>query len=308
MYSTAVVSEKVDGSIAVLYWYGDEWHVSSSSVPDGSSIISKDLTFAELFWDIWEQKKYVLPLNKKLTYVFEIFTPRNTIVVKPDRETILLHGVRNNETYAEMDPVEVAKQHNWECVTEYDFSSFESMLAACNTLNPAKQEGFVIRDADFNRIKVKSAQYVALSHLSISGKVALNAKHMLQIVKTSEGSEFLAYFPEYLELFKSVSAAYEHLIESLHKLVQSKEKESVTQLEQFAKKIDASYGKQEIREYLKDYKDLDHLLSLLNLQLVTPDTGESVSAADALKNRKLMKQQKKQEKKMEKKQKKRNDQ
>ncbi len=34
--------------------------------------------------------------------MFELFTPRNPIVVKPDRETIVLHGVRDNETYMEV--------------------------------------------------------------------------------------------------------------------------------------------------------------------------------------------------------------
>jgi hypothetical protein len=295
------VSEKVDGSIAVLYWYSGEWHVSSSSVPDGSSAITKDTTFAELFWEIWKNNGYMLPINKNFTFVFEMFTPRNTIVVKPERETIVLHGVRNNETYEELDPAVVAKQHNWESVTVYEFSSLESMLAACNQLNPAKQEGFVVRDAYFNRIKVKSAQYVALSHLSISGKVTLNAKHMLQIVKTNEGSEFLAYFPEYLELFKVVSEAFENLVESLVSIVEGKEKEVSAQLEQFAKKIDKNYGSEDIREYLKNYKDLEQLLSLLSLKLEEEPTGESLSAADALKNRKLQKQQKKLEKKQKKK-------
>ena len=36
-WSTARVMEKLDGSLATLYWYKGEWHVSSSGVPDASS-------------------------------------------------------------------------------------------------------------------------------------------------------------------------------------------------------------------------------------------------------------------------------
>jgi len=36
------------GSIAVLYYYKEKWHVASSSVPDGSSMISKELTFVQV--------------------------------------------------------------------------------------------------------------------------------------------------------------------------------------------------------------------------------------------------------------------
>lgn len=56
-------------------------------------------------------------------------------------------------------------------------------------------EGFVVRDKDFRRVKVKTPQYVALGHLNIYDQDNLNFGHMLRIVMLSEGSEFLTYFP-----------------------------------------------------------------------------------------------------------------
>lgn len=35
-WPSARVFEKLDGSLATLYWYKSEWHVSSSGVPDAS--------------------------------------------------------------------------------------------------------------------------------------------------------------------------------------------------------------------------------------------------------------------------------
>ena len=50
----------------------------------------------------------------------------------------------------------------------YGFSSIEEVVTACNKLNPVQDEGYVLVDKDFNRVKVKNPQYVALSHLGDS--------------------------------------------------------------------------------------------------------------------------------------------
>ena len=302
-YSSAVVSEKVDGSLAVVYCYNNEWFVGSSSIPDGSGIITKDTSFAELFWDIWNNTcHYELPQNKKYTYMFELFTPRNPIVVKPERETIILHGVRDNETYQELDPVFIAKENSWESAVVFEFTDIDHVIAASNQMNPAKQEGFVIRDNSFNRVKLKSASYVALSHLSIKGKVNLNAKHMLQIVRTNEASEFIAYFPEYSQLHLLIKTSFEKLVESLYKISQNIEESQIsTQLRQFSTKLKDISQLEDIREFLSNYEDLDHLLSLIDLPLnENTNNIDDISVEQALKNRKQLKLQKKLDKKQKK--------
>jgi hypothetical protein len=63
-------------------------------------------------------------------------------------------------------------------------------------------EGFIVRDVNWNRLKIKSPQYVALSHLSLKDKKGINGKYMLSIIRTNEGDEFLSYFPEHSTLYK----------------------------------------------------------------------------------------------------------
>lgn len=99
---------------------------------------------------------------------------------------------------------------------------------ACQTLNPAEREGFVVRDSLFRRVKIKSPQYhvlfyfilfvlflflilanwylmnvryVALAQLNLKNTMEVNAKHILQIVRNNEGGEFLAHFPQYASLY-----------------------------------------------------------------------------------------------------------
>jgi len=223
----------------VLLYYiimKNNWHISSSSIPDGSGTITKGLTFAELFWDIWNNIcKYTLPKNKNLTYMFELFTPRNTIVVKPDREAILLHGARDIETYNELDPKVIALENEWEFVPEYKFNGVEEVIEKANNFNPATKEGFVVRDTQFNRVKIKSIQYVALSHLSIKGKLNVNARHMLQIVRCNEDSEFLSYFPEYEQLHQIIKEYYNRLVVNLEQELQQDQdiEKYSTQFQQF---------------------------------------------------------------------------
>ena len=55
------VYEKLDGSLATLYHYQNQWHVASSGTPDGDGDLTQTQTFAELFWDIWKKEGYHLP-------------------------------------------------------------------------------------------------------------------------------------------------------------------------------------------------------------------------------------------------------
>lgn len=95
-WDTAVAYPKLDGRLAVLYYYGggmcslshaavnvvirgwsictnyilEVWHVSSSLTPDGSDLVSMttrggqlqtSTAFRDLFWSLWTQLRYQLP-------------------------------------------------------------------------------------------------------------------------------------------------------------------------------------------------------------------------------------------------------
>lgn len=58
--------------------------------------------------------------------------------MRPDREAILLHGIRNMKTLQEEEPEPVAKEMGWECVPTVAISSVSQVLEACQALNPVK--------------------------------------------------------------------------------------------------------------------------------------------------------------------------
>jgi len=214
-WSTASVYEKLDGSLATLYYYEGEWWVSSSGVPDATGRLQEKYIFHELFWEIWEKNEMTLPKDFDICFMFEMITIRNTIVVIPKEDKIILHGCRNIKTLKEDFPEPYAKKYGWECVKSYSLNSIEEILLVCKKINPLEGEGYVVRDNNFNRIKIKAPQYVALAHLSKSDANGLNYKNMLQILLSNESSEFLSYYQDFENLYIAVNNQYKRLLKTL---------------------------------------------------------------------------------------------
>ena len=68
------------------------------------------------------------------------------------------------------------------------------------------QEGFVVCDANFNRIKIKSHGYLAVH--KIKGNGIVNEISVLDLVRKNDHREFLLYFPEYQEKFNEIKDLY----------------------------------------------------------------------------------------------------
>jgi hypothetical protein len=52
--------------------------------------------------------------------MFEMMSPRNIILVRPERESIVLHGVRNMKTLEELEPVFFAKKYEWDLIPTFE--------------------------------------------------------------------------------------------------------------------------------------------------------------------------------------------
>jgi len=77
---------------------------------------------------------------------------------------------------------------------------------------PWSEEGYVVVDANFNRVKIKNPAYVAVHHLK--GK---NAEHnIMSIVKTNEIEEFAATFPDRKDELVKLKANYDALVIKLN--------------------------------------------------------------------------------------------
>jgi hypothetical protein len=209
-WSTARVYEKLDGSLMTLYRYRGQWHVSSSGTPDAAGPLHNHggSTFAKLFWETWSQLGYSMPDDgDDRVFMFELMTPLNRIVVSHGQPRIVLHGVRSMSSGLEIDPEPVATEHGWECVRSFPLQCIDDCVKAADELNPLACEGYVVRDAAFRRVKVKSPQYVALAHI----KDSMNGRRILEIVRTGECDEVLSHFPEMRVGFEEVQLQFDQL-------------------------------------------------------------------------------------------------
>lgn len=216
-WSTAKVYEKLDGSLMVLYFYDGDWRVQSSGTPDAAGEVNGfGLSFAELFWKVWNELEYQLPSETNHCFMFELMTPYNRIVVQPKNNQIVLHGVRNLLTRQESDPKIWAHQYGWQLVPSYPLTSWTEVIKAVENLDPMNSEGYIVCDASFQRIKVKSPQYVAISHL----RESFSTRRMIEIVLKNEGEEFLSYFPEWSEVFQRIKERYLSVVQEIEEVYQ----------------------------------------------------------------------------------------
>lgn len=219
-WDSAKVVDKMDGSLMILYHYDDRWNIASSGTPDASGNVNDVVqfdSFADLWWHTWELGEYTLPSDrlKDFTFMFELMTPFNRAVVPHEKFWLTLIGIRNRITGEEFNPY-YATQCD-EFVAQFPLprvfpiGSVEEMMEASKHLDPLEQEGYVVVDRFFRRVKVKTPQYVALSHMRDS----FNSKAAVEIVRTGEGSEVVAYFPHYKYTLDIIQARYDKLVSIL---------------------------------------------------------------------------------------------
>lgn len=221
-WNTAQVLEKLDGTMIQVYydWHDMTWYAGTTGTANGEGEVNNKngTTFNDLFWTTLNNKYSFNEclLDKNLIYVFELTTPYN-IVVKPHGESsATLLTVRNRNTLVELSGndlemtalsigIPLVKSFNMNASNiGHLLKTFEGM--------PWSEEGYVVRDGNDNRVKVKNPAYVAVHHLK--GKTAEH--NILTIVKTNEIEEFASTFPERKDELYRLKENYDSLVYKLN--------------------------------------------------------------------------------------------
>ena len=221
-WKTAKVQEKLDGSLCSVWWYHG-WNVSTSGCPDGMNQINDtDWSFGKLFWDTFnKQGLYTNYYTKNHTYMFELTSPFNRVVVDHKTSKVTLIGIRNNDTLKEVDVDSVwghflVNDTKAYVVKSYPITNLDDCIVAANKLNPLEHEGFVVVDANFNRVKIKSPAYVALHHIKDSSSLS----KMAEVVRLGEVEEFsiaLEGYPEIKVKFLQLVEKYKEIVDICNK-------------------------------------------------------------------------------------------
>jgi hypothetical protein len=206
-WSTASVQEKVDGSLCVLYHYADAWHVATTGTPDACGDVNGfGITFAEYFWQTARDAGLTLPDEAWSNYCFmlELAGPINRIVVRHEKPTLTVLGGRNRVTGIECRAHDAAAILSIKPVLNFPLQSVDDIVSSFDNMSPLSQEGYVVVDSAFRRIKVKHPGYVALHH----AKDGMSKKTIVEIVRSGESSEVLTAFPELAPMVDDVRASF----------------------------------------------------------------------------------------------------
>ncbi len=275
-WESAECMEKGDGSLITLYFYNNDWHVSTSGVPDASSTCNQGMhTFAELVWKTAKivygsKEEFLSRLNPSYNFMFELCTPMNLVITQHQEYKILLHGIRDMVTFNEV------RIDSWPHLHQVKMYSFKTLDEARITFENMtwQEEGYIFVDKHFNRVKEKNPKYCQVHHIA----TGLSPYHIISVVKTNELSEFLSYFPSRKEELEGLQELYNNLVNKLYLIYNEHFKDFLGNDKEFAtlvfkictgdlKEFSGMYfglrkNKFTIKQYLntKSNRDLFHIL------------------------------------------------
>lgn len=152
------VTDKIDGSLGILFYTGQEWLVKTSGAFDSEQAV----------WaNVWCFKKGNIDislLDKSKTYLFEIIYNEDPHPIKYDFEGLVLLAIIDTETGKEDDYIsvkETAERLNVRCTEAIELDDFNELIEYAKTL-PNNKEGVVVTFENGFKLKLKGDAYLLL--------------------------------------------------------------------------------------------------------------------------------------------------
>lgn len=180
----------VHNSFAIHFQYENQDYIATKG-----SFVSEQAGWATKWFRDHVRSSEMIPGH---SYLFEMIYPENKIVVDyGDKEELILLGVINNETGAEIpyqELLETGKRIGVSVVEAVEFKSLDDLYAYCKTL-PANEEGFVITFHNGLKVKVKGDEYCKI-HRILSHMTPLAFWNAWDLDKADIPKEFRVLMPE----------------------------------------------------------------------------------------------------------------
>lgn len=142
---SSVVFEKLDGTMIGMYHDGDKWCASTRSVPLADLPIMSthatmgDITFGTLFFNTLLQQGIRLDdFDKTYTYVFELTSPINQVVVSHVQSSVTLLGSRETKTGQEVQLERQRHRHSVKFPQNFLLSTLDDLVIFVNDADGKK--------------------------------------------------------------------------------------------------------------------------------------------------------------------------
>ena len=280
LYGKLKFFEKIDGSLIKMWFHNDEWHISTQkNIDAGNALVDLSIfSFKDLFMDGLKAQGFSFDrLDKGVTYLFELVSPYNQVVVAHERCQVYHLASRENSSLKEIE-VDIGIQKP----REYGFLNIEEACEFAEEFDDLSIEGFVVVDELYNRVKLKTKKYMRAHYMRTNNK---SLKSFLNIIVEGEASEFGAYFPKEGEILQLLEKTIRQLEDTVwfktnyYQSVSNGKKDFVQKIQKEDGYIKSlmliCYGK--FRLNLKErarHKGVDYLIKLLTL--FAPDLKEKM--------------------------------
>ena len=165
-WGTAIVTEKLDGQLIKLWHRFGKWIWSTNKRADSRFSVGRLDARMSAYELIHKAENFdqvhLERLDEGTTYLFELTSPHNQVVVAYPTTRLTHIGTRDNATGAERDDdigVDRPRRRS-------DIRSLDEAIALAQSLNDedVRHEGLVVTDCLWRRNKVKNELYLKLHH------------------------------------------------------------------------------------------------------------------------------------------------
>lgn len=221
-WESAIIMEKVDGSLIRCFWDNGKWHIATNGQIDAFETVIDDRgwTFGHLVYKAlggeYRFNKLTMLLDPNFTYMFELVSPMTQVII-PYPETKLYYlGARDMVTMREnkFKDYKVIKAFGISIPKHYPIHNIAECIGEANRMTK-DEEGFVVVDKNYNRIKVKSPEYLRAARLNNNNRITI--KRVVEMMREEQLDDFIAYCPQHEVMVNKVIGALKEMEEECAK-------------------------------------------------------------------------------------------
>lgn len=217
-WASASVKEKVDGSLMKVWRHNGEWHISTNNTIDARKAESQveGRSFYDVFMTALENAgdphDFFNSLDPHLVYMFELVSPETRVTIAYPETKIYYLSARDMTTLKEVSYFPQIDLAFFEMPKTYPLQSLTECIDVAAKMG-ANEEGFVVCDKYFNRVKVKSMEYLLAS--KVRNNNVITVKRIVEAMRAGIIDDFYAYAPDYQDYVDSVLNAYADIAKDL---------------------------------------------------------------------------------------------
>jgi hypothetical protein len=203
------VYSKEDGSL-VNFFYLDGWHMTTKSTFGEGLMPYADIAWREHIMDVLgvgnfnNLSKF---LDPRVSYACELVGPYNKVIRDYQQPSLYLLATFSGENEIEVDEIPPV----FSTPSEYKLSSIDDMKLWIleNSKTDPSFEGFVAKDKNNQRFKLKSKTYYEMHSLKDNGAIYKD-KNLLPHVLSNNREELLLYLPELADAYDKLKSRVDY--------------------------------------------------------------------------------------------------